>query len=218
MSCSRRAESFFSRLRPLASRWLIASSFSTERSGSGRTSLRISSCRWMSARMFHGPCTSSAARSTCEAASISAICWSSCLASSIRLARCVARSFQRRVCRDELFDLLAQLVAAGQRAAGICEAAFSSVGQQALAGRFDLANHIDQRDAVEAAGQAVEIVGGGRVVERAELLNFLEADGEDVVVGRLIDAGEQGLELRGVARLAAVVDDLDAARDRPADR
>ena len=70
--------------------------------------------------------------------------------------------------------------------------------------------HIDQRHAVEAARQLVEVVGGGRVVERAEFLNFLEADREDVVVGRLIDAGEQVVELGRVALLAAVVDDRRA--------
>ena len=64
-------------------------------------------------------------------------------------------------------------------------------------------DHIVQRDAIQAGREPVEPLGGGRVAERAELLHFAQADGEDVVVRRLVDVLERFAQ-QAVALLFAV--------------
>ena len=77
-------------------------------------------------------------------------------------------------------------------------------------------DHIVQRDAIQAGREPVEPLGGGRVAERAELLHFAQADGEDVVVRRLVDVLERFAQ-QAVALLFAVGgDDRDFADVRRA--
>ena len=64
-------------------------------------------------------------------------------------------------------------------------------------------DHVVERDAIQARREPVEPLGGGRVAERAELLHFAEADGEDVDVRRLVDVLERFAQ-QAVALLFAV--------------
>ncbi len=43
---------------------------------------------------------------------------------------------------------------------------------------LQLSRHVDQRDAVQAAREFVELIGGSRIIQRAQLLQFAQADGE----------------------------------------
>ena len=60
--------------------------------------------------------------------------------------------------------------------------------------RFQFPRDLDQRDAIQAGRDAVEHVGRLGVAERGQLLHLAEADGEDVVEGRLVDIGQQRLD------------------------
>ena len=67
--------------------------------------------------------------------------------------------------------------------------------------RFQVPRDLDQRDAIQPGGDVVEHVGRLGVAERGQLLHLVEADGEDVVERRLVDAGQQRLhDLLVVAR------------------
>ena len=68
---------------------------------------------------------------------------------------------------------------------------FFAVVEQAQPRAFEHVDHIVERDAVQAGGEAVHPLGGGGVAERVELLHFAQADGEDVEVGGFVDVFER---------------------------
>ena len=59
--------------------------------------------------------------------------------------------------------------------------------------RFQVPRDLDQRDPIQTGGDVVQHVGRLGVAERGQLLHLVEADGEDVVERRLVDAGQQRL-------------------------
>ena len=59
--------------------------------------------------------------------------------------------------------------------------------------RFQIPGDVDQRDAIQAGGDAIQHVGRLGVAESGQFLHLAEADGKDVVERRLVDAGQQRL-------------------------
>ena len=113
---------------------------------------------------------------------------------------------------DQLVELAAKLLALREQRADLG----FLVGrvQQPQPRAVEHVDHIVQRDAIQAGREPVEPLGGGRVAERAELLHFAQADGEDVVVRRLVDVLERFAQ-QAVALLFAVGgDDRSLCRRR----
>ncbi len=110
---------------------------------------------------------------------------------------------------DEFLEFALECFAVGDERADF--GFFFAVVEQAKARAFEHVDHIVERDAVQARGEAVHPLGGGGVAERAELLHFAEADGEDVEVGCFVDVFETFAQ-QAIALLFAVAgDDRDFA-------
>ena len=71
------------------------------------------------------------------------------------------------------------------------------------------AEHVDQRHAVQTAGEFVQFVGRGGVVEGAQFLQFADADGEHVVEDRFVDAAQQRHQPVRAVGVAVVAGDAD---------
>ena len=106
--------------------------------------------------------------------------------------------------RGKLVHLGLQLVPAFEQFEDFAVLLFA---EETGAGLSDLAGDVDERDAVEAGGEFVEVIGRRGVVERTEFLDFAQAEGEDVLERRFIDAREQFREFFGTAGASLAIDD-----------
>ena len=68
---------------------------------------------------------------------------------------------------------------------------------QAFAGRTQFANHIDQRNAIDAARQSIEPAGRFGIAQRAEFLHFAQADRKHIREGLLVDIAQQRSQQMG---------------------
>ena len=95
----------------------------------------------------------------------------------------------------EVFDLVAEPIPLGEQSRQL--ASFGVVlsggaSDQVLSAEPERPHHVDERDPIEAAGEFVQLVGGGGIVEGAQFLQFADADREHVGEDRLVDLSEQG--------------------------
>ena len=58
-----------------------------------------------------------------------------------------------------------------------------------------LAHDVDQRNTIKSAGQLVELIGCGRIIQRPQLLHLAKADREDIAEDGFIQAPEDGGQL-----------------------
>ncbi len=88
----------------------------------------------------------------------------------------------------KLFDFAAQAGTLLEKLSDFARAAVA--GKQPIARRLQLANHSDERNAVESRGEAVQQFGRLRIAQRAQLLHLAQADGEHVVEHGLVDVAQ----------------------------
>ena len=94
--------------------------------------------------------------------------------------------------RAEFLDFRPQLLVLGQQLHHLARPAGGV--EDAVARGLQLLQHLDQRHAVQSGREVVEQFGGLGVAQRGQLLNFAQADGEDVVEHRLVDVRQQHLD------------------------
>ena len=91
-----------------------------------------------------------------------------------------------------VFDLRRQTVAFMQE---LFEGRANLLGTgDGVSSRFQFVHHIHERNAVEATGQSIKLLGGIRIIEGREFLQFTQSDREHVVEYRLVQFGEQRVQ------------------------
>ena len=95
-------------------------------------------------------------------------------------------------CLAEIFDFRTKLFALVQQLRDLATSALAI--EDAVARGLQRPHDLDERDPVQAGGEAVEHLGRFRVAQRAQFLQFAQPDGEHVVVDRLVDVRQQGLD------------------------
>ena len=113
----------------------------------------------------------------------------------------LAFSQQRGVARSkrvQVGDLAAEPVALRQQPPQQRWAAVA--GHQVRPPGFQFVHHLAQRDAIQAGGQIVQQPCGHGVVQRAQFLQFAQADGKHVVVRGFVDAAQNLRQAIGVDR------------------
>ena len=94
--------------------------------------------------------------------------------------------------RTEVFDLRPQFLALGQQLGHLARPPAGV--EHPVARGFQLAEHLDQRDAIESDREIVEQLGRRRVAQGGQLLDLAQPHGEDVIEGGLVDVREEDFD------------------------